>query len=145
MGQLLAAPASLAQLYNDYASRFRLWPQAIQAVDLARHDDGRFICQLWDVALRQVRRTYQGCVALNALLHPHKARRTSSRQAGRQAPRIGSPKLRAPWSLRELAAELQVPGDPLLQTALQACVVLPDALAPFGLWLATGVCGAHPD
>ena len=53
-GQLLAAPASLAQLYNDYASRFRLWPQAIQAVDAARHDDQRFICQLWDVALRQV-------------------------------------------------------------------------------------------
>ena len=55
VGQLLSAPANLAQLYNDYASRFHLWPQAIQTVDLARHDDGRFICQLWDVALRQVR------------------------------------------------------------------------------------------
>ena len=55
LGELRASACTLAQLYNDYASRFRLWALAIRAVDLAQHDDADFIAQLWDVALRQVR------------------------------------------------------------------------------------------
>lgn len=50
---LQSSACSLAQLYNDFASRFRLWALALRAVDLAKHDDAKFISQLWDVALRQ--------------------------------------------------------------------------------------------
>ena len=52
---LQSSACSLAQLYNDFASRFRLWALALRAVDLAKHDDAKFISQLWDVALRQAR------------------------------------------------------------------------------------------
>ena len=54
LAELQDSACSLAQLYNDYASRFRLWALALRAVDLAKHDDAKFIQQLWDVALRQV-------------------------------------------------------------------------------------------
>ena len=55
LAELRGSACTLAQLYNDHASRFRLWPLAIRAVDLARHDDAKFVTQLWDVALRQAR------------------------------------------------------------------------------------------
>ncbi|PRW05942.1 nuclear pore complex Nup155 isoform B [Chlorella sorokiniana] len=53
VAELRAAPKPLEVLYNDYAVPSQNWPLCLEMVHLANFGDRPYVCQLWDLALKE--------------------------------------------------------------------------------------------
>ncbi|KAI3427442.1 hypothetical protein D9Q98_010357 [Chlorella vulgaris] len=53
VSELRAAPKALESLYNDYAIPSQSWRLCLEMVHLAHFSDRSYVCQLWDLALKE--------------------------------------------------------------------------------------------
>jgi hypothetical protein len=54
ISELKEGPRELVDLYNEYACPWAQWGLALEMVEIANYSDAAYVCQLWDVYLRQV-------------------------------------------------------------------------------------------